>query len=34
MSLDENFIKSPDVSYRETICDFLETMGRAVAKWR
>ena len=32
MSLDENFIKSPDVSYRETIYDFLETMGRAVAK--
>jgi hypothetical protein len=34
MSLDENFIKTLVVTYRETICDFLETSGLAVAKWR
>ena len=32
MSLDENFIKSPDVSYRETICDFLETSRTSCGK--
>ena len=33
MSLGENFINTPHVSYRETIYNFLETSGRAVAKW-
>jgi hypothetical protein len=34
MSLGENFIKTPNVSYRETIYNFLETWGRAVAECR
>jgi hypothetical protein len=34
MSLGENFIKTLIVSYGETIYDFLETLGQAVAECR
>ena len=31
MNLDENFIKTPLVTYRDTICHFLETPSPVVA---
>ena len=34
MNLDENFIKTPIVTHRDAICDFLETSGLVVAKCR